>query len=1647
MAKNKFGTFEGVFTPSILTILGVIMYMRMGWVVGNAGLIGTILIVVVAHIISISTGLSVSSIATDKKVGAGGIYYILSRSMGIPIGGAIGITLYVGTAASIALYLIGFAESINPYFGFSPDLNGLRITGTIALVSLTSIALISTSFALRTQFLILGAIILSLISIFLGTNQFAPETVSMFAGEGAIPLEMVFAIYFPAVTGFTAGIAMSGDLADSKKSIPVGTIAAIAVGFIVYIGLAVFISYYINPEILRTDNNILMKIAFVGPVVAAGIWGATLSSALGGILGGPRILQAMSVDRVTPKIFAKGKGKGNEPINALLLVFVIAEMGILIGELDVIARVVSMFFLSAYGFINLSFFLESWANPDFQPSFKVKRWFGAVGFIACFAVMFKLDMLAMFGAIVVIVGIYFWLQRKQIMLETGDVWQSVWENIVLKGLKKLELKEVASNTWNPNIILFSGKTNARLHLLEFSKAVSGRTGIVTNFNLIINSGENHLSKVNQNVHDTVLDDLGIFGRQVEVENIYTGIETIASTFGFTGIDPNTVMMGWPKKTENPEEYNRMTQKLIHLDYNLLYLDYDERYGFGDYKTIDLWWRGTDNNNAEMMLNIVRLVTQSDKWSKARVRVLFVNNNNSDNGIVKTKILNLVKQLRIDVEVIVINNGVEQKSFYKIIENHSGKTDLIILGIPAIAIEKQAKFILKTNKLFDKIGTTLLVKAANNFNEIVLEVEDNQPQIAAPSLALLPLESSRHSVVNQYVSKLDQGNSDALKDLIHPISSISSLYNQLAGKIEIAYVAVQEKMVVDKSSTEINQEIKSFLLQVIQISEDFQKDGLRTVHELFNKEWYQFISKKNQLLRDAERRFKIDDKQSIPWRELINYYHKTIALPKSQRLLYAFGERSFVAMQDFPEKLISAIQLHVESRKAGLSSEKILKELKETIAELIKKMKLDYIDSNNRFISDLKNNERSFSNLLVKELDYYDSKKQLKEIHKKEIVAYESNIVGFANDWYRNQMLAHNQAELGLSLIVKGILVADADLKIQSEINNVLSPQYKKIDMLSKSIAYIQEHLDGKDISSFKIKHIDELIDSTVHLKLNDIINSDKDQILTSFYGYMKQKELMGMESFNNFSNCQNDDVETVNLDIKNIQSHIIQKVYVTSLESEIQHLEKVFNNNSDEIFSTANLVKHLFEDADGAEKALKKNDLINAKERIEKAKNRLQIALASFTEKMNVHLGNTISELSVRSILNSADDYSKITENPVIQTKIGLWYDNFKIATSNRYAAIKNFIIVRKQEIDVIKFDEKHQLFENKIERTNHFVQTISIDSAVSDELSFYYKKLFTGSHLGKLISRKKELDAVEKAISRIDKGVSGAIMILGTSLSGKTVFTETIAKHLKRDHYVIKHPLKQNYQIKDVENAFLKAIDKKGSLKTILQQLPKKSIFIINDIERWWLKHEDGTKAMNYIIELIKQFGNRHYFLINCNIYSFQAIRKVTAIESQLLATIIMSPASKVDLKQILLARHKTGTTPLWHHNKLVEDGKNMDGFFYQIHDKSRGNIGLALNSWISSIQKNDDDLVIEKPRINIPAIDDSHWKIVLYFILIHQKIRKANLIEIFGSENTYWIEETLEELEKSGLIYKQSYDSYVIIKNARPYIEKRLVDFGILN
>ena len=723
-AQKKFGAFSGVFTPSILTILGVIMYMRMGWVVGQSGIITAIGIVLLAHVISLSTGLSIASIATDKKIKTGGIYYMLSRSLGLPMGGSIGITMFIGTAFSIALYIIGFCENflgiemIRDITGLGNTIQDFRIMGSIMLVILVIIAFISTSIAIKAQFFILGAIVLSLGSIGLGLfmgDAPASDNASWLPVTDGVSLTTVFAIFFPAVTGFTAGVAMSGDLKNPQKSIPFGTMASIITGLIVYIALALAFGLLVDRELLLTDNNFLMKIAWSSPLVVAGIWGATLSSALGGILGGPRILQAMSRDRITPKVFGKAHGVNNEPRNALILTFLIAEGGILIGELDVIAAVVSMFYIAAYGFINLAFALERWASADFRPSFRISKWVGIIGFAACFGVMFKLDTPVMFLALIILAGIYHYIKRKNLELDFGDVWQSVWSSIARSILHRIDRKGLEERNWRPNVILFSGGSKNRPHLMQFGKDIVGNQGFLSNFDLILNKSSNVLFKKHQQaVEDELTEGMeGMFTRRQECKDIYEGIEAISSTYGFSGVEPNTLLFGWARQTENPVRFAQMIRSLSELDLNILMMDYDKHQGYGKKEIIDVWCRG-GGNNCNLVLSLIKFMWLSENWKNARIRILMINPINDEKEKLIGDVEGVLESIRMDAEIKVINNQIEKRPVNELIEVESSNSDIVFLGIPDIREGGEQDYVNQVNRLCGNVGTVVLVKASSYF---------------------------------------------------------------------------------------------------------------------------------------------------------------------------------------------------------------------------------------------------------------------------------------------------------------------------------------------------------------------------------------------------------------------------------------------------------------------------------------------------------------------------------------------------------------------------------------------------------------------------------------------------------------------------------------------------------------------------------------------------------------------------------------------------------------------------------------------------------------------------------------------------------------------------------------------------------------------
>jgi len=1637
-APKKFGAFAGVFTPSILTILGVIMYMRFGWIVGNAGLWGTLIVVFIAHIISFTTGLSISSIATDKKIGAGGVYYVLSRSLGLPIGGAIGLTLFVGTAFSIALYLIGFSESFNEYLGFDTSLDGYRITAGITLLVLTIIAFISTSIALKTQFFILLAIILSLISIFFGHSEFVPETVNSFGGADSVPMETVFAIFFPAVTGFTAGIAMSGDLKDPKKSIPIGTMMAIVVGLIVYTGLAVFIALMIRPDVLATDNGILLKIALYSPFVVAGIWGATLSSAIGGILGGPRILQAMSLDKITPMIFGKGQGKNNEPRLALILTVIIAFGGILIGELNMIARLVSMFYLAAYGFINLSFFLESWASSDFKPSFKVNKWIGFVGFITTFIIMFRLDMLAMFLSFVVIGGVYLWLSKKQISLGEGDIWQSVWTNIVKKGLHSLDHKEDHKRNWKPNILLFSGKKKTRVYLLEFSRFLAGKMGIVTNFDLIENKNAGELfSKHKQSYNDEVLEEYGIFGRQLEVKNIYDGISTIASVFGFSGIEPNTVLMGWARNSKDPENFSLMTNKLIGLDYNVLYLDYDKEMGFGKYETIDLWWRGI-SSNAELSLMIVKLLAASSEWGMAKIRIILVNNTGNDQQIIKRKIEILIDSFRVKADVFIINNYTDNKSIYELMKIYSGTTDLIILGVPDIIKNEEGKFVKQVNDLVDVLGTTLLVKASSKFEVADLGLQNNveMEEDDSVEIAYMPvLKKPADDKVLSLVQDLDKSLLKLANDFKNNVFSASSIefgaiINEYKKEITESFEYLKDNKVnVINKLIELNK-------QLVIISQRYVDSNLNPIKDIIESGIGDYLEAREELLKYQPLTVTVQNDRIIKWRDII-LKNSDISFPKEFYLvLKMFLNKQAELIANIPNK-VQSISVRFLQNLSANSLEKSIELFETEINDLFKELNIYLKESKNKPAKQLRYISRTIVNNISKTIEEKQIIPKLNRKSRKTNKEYFENINSFNEFWAEIQSLLWNKAiidfeqnSLYLNIVNEMDLVAD---NIERDVFVKLSGVIKNLEKLITKIENVNKSINEFTISSkdFSIDSIQ--VDSAqalsiVHHNLNELLVNIPENI-----------QLLSKYAYNELLKNQLNDVDAIDLPLKRIDNHLLSTKLLSPLERKFEDLNVEIEDVKSKINNLLSLLKYTSgtakKDNDVELKAL----LQNIKGEFAKTKEKYGYSIVQFKEHYSQIVQQFGMTLYSDNILEHISELNLNIKKDKKQKGIKLVYKQINNKIAAKKQKVLDFVSRKNEDVRRLEYERKLDVFIPEHLKLRELVNGLVTKRGIVELLPYYYYQIFTGKHYllhSYAENRSRELIKAKDAIEDIKAGMKSSILVTGVSGIGKSFFVENLAENVL-DAKVVKLNIDSLNNEKPIESALKSVAEKNGNIDFMINDFERGTVFIIEDIERFIGIKEKTEPLLNALSELIDRNGSKYYFLLTANANSLKILDSVSRIMGSIVTTIPLGPLSEKYIHDIIIDRHSSGNIQLLDKKGVVLSSKILNKIIENINDLAYGNIGIALQLWLASMSKDEDDIVMD--FIDVPEVEigNSIWLSLLNRMIVFGHLDKNELESLYGEERLEDIKKNLNLLMKTKLVICNRNRDYEIPKHIKPFVE----------
>ncbi|XP_053195973.1 solute carrier family 12 member 2 isoform X1 [Scomber japonicus] len=627
----KFGWIKGVLVRCMLNIWGVMLFIRMSWIVGQAGIALSCLIVLMATVVTTITGLSTSAIATNGFVRGGGAYYLISRSLGPEFGGSIGLIFAFANAVAVAMYVVGFAETVVELLTsvdavMTDEINDVRIIGTITIILLLGISVAGMEWEAKAQIFLLIVLIAAIINYFIGT--FIPvkskESLGFFGYDGSIMWEnmgpdfrgetffSVFAIFFPAATGILAGANISGDLTDPQLAIPRGTLLAILITGIVYLGVAVStgscivrdasgnmndtISSEFMANCTRASCNfgydfsscrnseegcksgllnnfqVMSVVSGFGPIITAGIFSATLSSALASLVSAPKVFQALCKDNIYPGLgmFAKGYGKNNEPLRGYILTFVIGLAFILIAELNIIAPIISNFFLASYALINFSVFHASLANsPGWRPSFKYyNMWVSLAGAVLCCVVMFVINWWAALLTNVIVLGLYIYVSYKKPDVNWGSSTQALTYHQSLTHTLHLSGVEDHIKNFRPQCLVMTGYPNSRPALLDLVSSFTKNVGLMI-------CGHVRTGYRRPNFKDLATDqaryqrwllknETKAFYTPVFAEDMRQGCQYLLQAAGLGRLKPNTLVLGFKNDWRDGDMMNVETYiSMIH----------------------------------------------------------------------------------------------------------------------------------------------------------------------------------------------------------------------------------------------------------------------------------------------------------------------------------------------------------------------------------------------------------------------------------------------------------------------------------------------------------------------------------------------------------------------------------------------------------------------------------------------------------------------------------------------------------------------------------------------------------------------------------------------------------------------------------------------------------------------------------------------------------------------------------------------------------------------------------------------------------------------------------------------------------------------------------------------------------------------------
>ena len=730
--KGGFGTMA-VFLTSVSAILGAILFLRFGFAIGTLGFWGAMAIIFVGHLITIPTALAVSELATNTRVEGGGAYFIISRSFGLKIGSTIGIALFLSQTISVAFYIIAFAESFQFLFewckaSFEIDLPKQAVSiPSLLLLGFVIIKLGSDS-GMKLLYLVNIILFGVLVLFFIGKPIEAAEgveyiTSNNFGFFNKDNFFVYFAICFPAFTGMTAGVGLSGDLRNPGRAIPLGTMLGTFAGLLIYIIVVWKLSVSASQADLLSDQMIMSRIALFGAIaIPIGLAACTFSSAIGQIIVAPRTLQAIAADKTFPfqrlnAFLAKGVGKEHEPRNASVITFIIALFFVALGDIDSVAGVISMFFLITYGALCINSFLNHFGSPpSYRPRFKSKWYLSLAGFVLSVWVMFMISPLYTFVSYLAIVLIYLFVEHYNkdskglVNIFKGALFQL---NRRLQVYMQKHQSSMDNEEWRPAVICVSSHSFEREKVLELMKWISHQHGFGTYFHLIEGYYSKQTHKDARIIQEKLITNVRNRGGTLYIDTMispsYTSaIAQVIQTPSISGMENNMVIFEYDKR--NPEELSNILDNVNLVRAGSFDVGiYAISENIVKFKNgIHVWIRDHDGKNTNFMILLAYIIMSHPDWKKSQLKIFITSNKEDFSGIKETLDERIAAgRLPItlaNIEFIMID---EEHTFSDMVEKHSSLAGMTIIGMHEDRLKRDP---IKFFTSFNAAGDILFVNS-------------------------------------------------------------------------------------------------------------------------------------------------------------------------------------------------------------------------------------------------------------------------------------------------------------------------------------------------------------------------------------------------------------------------------------------------------------------------------------------------------------------------------------------------------------------------------------------------------------------------------------------------------------------------------------------------------------------------------------------------------------------------------------------------------------------------------------------------------------------------------------------------------------------------------------------------------------------------